>query len=127
MYCSCFIYIYICLISKLYIIFNILQLLTIQCGVWQSVHIDDIYPEDSRMPKIQDLQKRTLSEIFISHAKKTIPMPEIERYCQCCVAFVVTNAMFHKVTYWKQECIISVKAYICIHTCIRLRWATCYY
>jgi len=58
----------------------VLQLLTKQCGVWQSVHIDDIYPEDSSMPKIQELQKRTLSEIFISHEKKTTSTTAIGRY-----------------------------------------------
>ncbi|XP_052242489.1 E3 ubiquitin-protein ligase rnf213-alpha-like [Dreissena polymorpha] len=35
-----------------------------QCGMWHSVHIDDLYAEDSCFPCIGDIQGKTLSELF---------------------------------------------------------------
>ncbi|XP_060597648.1 E3 ubiquitin-protein ligase rnf213-alpha-like, partial [Ruditapes philippinarum] len=35
-----------------------------QCGVWQSVHIDDLYTADMNMPKLRDMQDKSVAKIF---------------------------------------------------------------
>ncbi|KAH3727158.1 hypothetical protein DPMN_053084, partial [Dreissena polymorpha] len=37
-----------------------------QCGVWHSVHVDDLYPEDTRLPCISDIEDKALSELFLN-------------------------------------------------------------
>ncbi|KAH3728508.1 hypothetical protein DPMN_054465, partial [Dreissena polymorpha] len=50
-----------------------------QCGVWHSVHIDDLYPEDSRLPSINEIQNKALSELFLDiHGHSTMHQEEME-------------------------------------------------
>ncbi|WAR07285.1 R213A-like protein [Mya arenaria] len=49
-----------------------------QCGRWHSVHIDDLWPENTQMPDIQDLQGKTVSGIFHSVVRKHSPPSDIE-------------------------------------------------
>jgi len=60
--------------------YRLLQILLnhFQCGIWHSVHIDDLHP-DSNMLEIQELRGRTIGDIFISIVKKHTP-PVENRY-----------------------------------------------
>ncbi|WAR07208.1 R213A-like protein [Mya arenaria] len=49
-----------------------------QCGRWHSVHIDDLCPESTQMPDIQDLQGKTVSGIFHSVVRKHSPPSDID-------------------------------------------------
>ncbi|XP_052808603.1 E3 ubiquitin-protein ligase rnf213-alpha-like isoform X2 [Mya arenaria] len=49
-----------------------------QCGRWHSAHIDDLCPESTQMPDIQDLQGKTVSGIFHSVVRKHSPPSDIE-------------------------------------------------
>ncbi|WAR07210.1 RN213-like protein, partial [Mya arenaria] len=49
-----------------------------QCGRWHSAHIDDLCPESTQMPDIQDLQGKTVSGIFYSVVRKHSPPSDID-------------------------------------------------
>lgn len=36
----------------------------LQCGVWRSVHIDDLYTENMNMPSIQEMQGKSVAGLF---------------------------------------------------------------
>jgi len=42
--------------------YTIISLSCFQCGIWHSVHVDDLHP-DSNMLEIQDLRGRTIGDI----------------------------------------------------------------
>ncbi|KAH3735719.1 hypothetical protein DPMN_042254 [Dreissena polymorpha] len=52
-----------------------------QCGEWHSVHIDDLYPEDTTLPRINEIQDKAVSELFYrqSRAEKYGEVMQTER------------------------------------------------
>ncbi|XP_052808680.1 E3 ubiquitin-protein ligase rnf213-alpha-like isoform X1 [Mya arenaria] len=49
-----------------------------QCGRWHSAHIDDLCPESTQMPDIQDLQGKTVSSIFHNVVRKQSPPCDVD-------------------------------------------------
>ncbi|XP_052243691.1 E3 ubiquitin-protein ligase rnf213-alpha-like [Dreissena polymorpha] len=41
-----------------------------QCGEWHSVHIDDLYPEDTNLPSINQIQDKAVSELFYKQSRE---------------------------------------------------------
>ncbi|WAR07278.1 R213A-like protein [Mya arenaria] len=58
--------------------FDTEQQFTNRCGRWHSAHIDDLCPESTQMPDIQDLQGKTVSSIFQNVGEKQSQHDEIE-------------------------------------------------
>ncbi|XP_053391305.1 E3 ubiquitin-protein ligase rnf213-alpha-like [Mercenaria mercenaria] len=49
-----------------------------QCGVWQSVHIDDLYPEDRNLPLLYEMQGRSVAQLLESAVKSSQATSETE-------------------------------------------------
>ncbi|XP_060586347.1 E3 ubiquitin-protein ligase rnf213-alpha-like [Ruditapes philippinarum] len=45
-----------------------------QCGVWQSVHIDDLYTADMNMPALRDMQDKSVAKIFSDAVTGSVAM-----------------------------------------------------